>query len=63
MKHFRDLKFIVASVLLAVGVVACDAPGPAESAGKDIDHAVDEAKDEINDAVDKVGESMSDKEK
>lgn len=62
MKFFYDLKFIVISLLLAVGIIACDA-GPAETAGKNIDQTVDKAGDKINDAADKVGESISDKKK
>lgn len=63
MKYIRDLKFIAASLLLAVGLTACDAQGPAETAGENIDQTVDKAGDEINDAADKVDESMSDKKK
>lgn len=60
MKLFRDLKFIVISLLLMVGVAACD-PGPAETAGKNIDQTIDKAGDKIDHAADKVEESMSDK--
>lgn len=63
MKFFRNLKFIAASLLLAFGLAACDAPGPAETAGENIDQAVDKAGDKIDDAADKVDESMSDKKK
>ncbi|MDT8453486.1 MAG: hypothetical protein RQ936_12335 [Gammaproteobacteria bacterium] len=61
MKYIRDLKLIAASLLLVVGLAACDEPGPAETAGENIDQAVDKAGDKIDDAADKVDESMSDK--
>jgi predicted small lipoprotein YifL len=63
MKSFRDLKFIVILLLLAVGLTACDRQGPAETAGENIDQAVDKAGDKIDDAADKVEDSMTDKDK
>ena len=74
MKIIYKLKFIAIALLLAVGLSACDKPGPAETAGKNIDETVDNVGDKINDAADKVGneindvadkvdESMSDKKK
>lgn len=63
MKLIHTLKFIAISMLLAVGLSACDKPGPAETAGKNIDQTMEKAGDKIDDAADKVEESMSDKEK
>jgi hypothetical protein len=70
MKYLNGLKFIGIALLLAVGLSACDKPGPAETAGKKIDQTVDKAGDKINevgdkinDAADKAGESMSDEKK
>ena len=59
MKIIYKLKFIAIALLLAVGLSACDKPGPAETAGKNIDETVDKAGDKISDTADKVGETMS----
>lgn len=59
MKFLRDFKFIVISLLLAVGISACDKPGPAETAGKNIDQTMDKAGHEISEAADKAAETMS----
>lgn len=58
MKSLEDLKFIGISMLLAVGLAACDKPGPAETAGKNIDQAVDKAGNKIDETVDKVSEKL-----
>jgi hyperosmotically inducible protein len=63
MKIFHNLKLIAISMLLAVGLSACDKPGPAETVGKNIDQTVEKAGDKIDDAADKVEDSMSDKKK
>ena len=61
MKTLHNFKLISISVLLALGVAACNkAPGPAESAGKQIDQTANDAGKKIGDTVDKVGEKMSD---
>lgn len=46
------------SMLLAIGLAACDNPGPAESAGKKIDQTANQAGQKINEAADKVGEEL-----
>jgi len=46
------------SLLLAVGLAACDKPGPAETAGKKIDQTVDSASQKIGDTVEKVGDKL-----
>lgn len=46
------------SMLLAIGLAACDNPGPAESAGKKIDQTANQAGQKINEAADKVGEEF-----
>ena len=38
------------SVILTVGLVACDKPGPAEQAGKSIDQATEKAGDKMDEA-------------
>lgn len=61
MKSLHNFKLLSISVLLALGVAACNkAPGPAESAGKQIDQTANDAGKKIGETVDKVGEKMSD---
>ena len=59
MKVPGKFKSIGMAMLLAVGLAACNKPGPAETAGKKIDQAVDESGKKIDEATDKVGEQMS----
>ena len=59
MNILDGLKVISISVLLAVGLSACDKPGPAESAGRNIDRTVDQAGKKISETSDKIGEKMS----
>lgn len=59
MNTSQNLKLVAISMLLAVGVVACDKPGPAETAGKNIDRSVDQVGQKIGEAADKVGDKMS----
>ena len=59
MKILEYLKLGGISLLLVVGLGACDKPGPAETAGKKIDQAADKAGQKIGDAADSVGEKMS----
>jgi osmotically-inducible protein OsmY len=60
MKVFESFKLIGISVLLVVGLVACDKPGPAETAGKKIDQTVDEADKKLSDTADKVSVVIDD---
>jgi len=59
MKALQNAKLITISMLVAVGLAACDKPGPAESAGKKIDDTADAAGKKMGETVDKVGEKMS----
>ncbi len=59
MKTLKNNKLIAISILIAVGLAACDKPGPAESAGKSIDNTADAAGKRISETVDKVGEKIS----
>lgn len=59
MKMSYHMRLIGISMLLAVGLIACDKPGPAETAGKNIDRSVDQVGQKISDAADKVGDKMS----
>lgn len=58
MKTLESFKSIGISMLVAVGLAACDQPGPAETAGKKIDRTADAAGQKIGEAVEKVGEKL-----
>jgi osmotically-inducible protein OsmY len=58
-KSLDKLKFATLSLLLAVGLAACDKPGPAESAGKKMDQTAEDAGRNITQAADKAGNKMS----
>lgn len=45
-----------ASIVFAVGLAACDKPGPAEKAGKSIDQAVDTAGNKMDEESKRLGE-------
>jgi len=47
-----NFKVFSVSVLLVVGLAACDQPGPAETAGKKLDQAVDQVSNKIADTAD-----------
>jgi hypothetical protein len=57
MNMSKSLKLIGVSMLLVAGLAACDKqkPGPAETAGKNIDQTMDQAGQKIGDTADKVG--------
>lgn len=54
-----NLKLVSISMLVVAGLAACDKPGPAESAGKNIDRTVDMAGEKIEAAANKAGDKMS----
>lgn len=58
MKALENLKLIGVSMLLAIGLAACDKPGPAETAGKKLDKTADEAAEKMSEAADKVAEKL-----
>lgn len=58
MNTSRNLKLIGISLLLAIGLAACDKPGPAENAGKKIDQTADDASRKISAAADKLGDKI-----
>ncbi|MDP2761928.1 MAG: BON domain-containing protein [Sideroxyarcus sp.] len=58
MNRSQKLKLVGAALLLA-GLFACDKPGPAETAGKNIDRSMSQAGQKIGDAADKVAVSMA----
>ena len=59
MKIDNSFKAIFASMMIVSGLVACDKPGPAESAGKRIDQAVENVSTSANNAADKATDSVS----
>jgi osmotically-inducible protein OsmY len=62
MKKITELKVLLTSILLVGGLAACDQPGSAEKAGKEIDQKVEQVGDKISEAGDKVSESIAKKE-
>ena len=59
MKALKNFELVSISMLLVIGLAACNKPGPAETAGKKIDQTVDEAGKKMGEAADKVGEKMN----
>ena len=55
MKIFR---IVAVSILLAMGIAACEKQGPFESAGEEIDNAVDDSKDALEDACEEAKEAV-----
>lgn len=52
-------KPIAIALLLAAGLTACDKPGPAEKAGKQIDQTANDAGKKIGETVDKAEKAAS----
>jgi len=61
MKALKSLKLISISLLLVVGLGACNKPGPAETAGKKIDQGIDTAGKKIDEAADKASDKLNEK--
>ena len=59
MKVSNNIKLLGISLVFAMGLAACDTPGPAENAGKKLDQTANTAGQKIGDAVDKAGEKLS----
>jgi osmotically-inducible protein OsmY len=59
MKVMESFKLAGISLLLAVGLGACDKPGPAETAGKKMDQTAEEAGRKMGEASDKPGKKLS----
>lgn len=57
MKMNEGWKLIGVSMLLVVGLAACDKPGPAETAGRNIDETADAAGQNMGQAADRMGEA------
>jgi len=60
MNALNNFKLISVSILLVVGLAACDQPGPAETAGKKLDQVVDDAREQISDTTDKATDKLDD---
>ncbi|MBU0753065.1 MAG: BON domain-containing protein [Gammaproteobacteria bacterium] len=59
MKNSDNFKLMAIATLVAVGLTACDKPGPAETAGKKIDQTAENAGKAIGDTVDKLGDKLN----
>ncbi|MCR4298717.1 MAG: BON domain-containing protein [Gallionella sp.] len=59
MELLRNLKTIGMMTLIAVGLAACDKPGPAETAGKRIDQTINDTGKQIGEASDKAAVKMA----
>lgn len=58
----QQLTRLAVVLLVAVGLAACDKPGPAESAGKSIDKTADEVGKKLSDGASKTGVVIDDSE-
>ncbi|MDH2918739.1 MAG: BON domain-containing protein [Sideroxydans sp.] len=59
MKKTVSFEVVAVSLLLVLGLSACDKPGPAESAGKKIDKAAEKMSKNLVDATEKVEISLA----
>lgn len=60
MKAPENLKLIGISVLIVIGLAACDKPGPAETAGKKIDQTAERVGERMGEQGDKAGVAIND---
>lgn len=60
MKAAENLKLIGIAMLLAVGLAACDKPGPAETAGKKIDQTAEKVGEKMGEQGEKAGVAIND---
>ncbi|HET7775752.1 MAG TPA: BON domain-containing protein [Azospira sp.] len=58
MNPLRTLKVLALSLLLALGLAACDKPGPGESAGKKLDQMADTAGKKIGETAEKMDKKL-----
>jgi hyperosmotically inducible protein len=58
MNTLERFKLVVVSMAIAAGLVACDKPNPAETAGQKIDQAAEKAGEKMEQAAEKAGEKM-----
>ena len=55
MNTLERFKWVVVSMAIAAGLVACNKPNPAETAGKKIDQAAEKAGEKMEQAAEKLG--------
>ncbi|HUX63371.1 BON domain-containing protein [Sulfuricella sp.] len=55
MNTLERFKLVVVSMAIAAGLVACDKPKPAETAGQKIDQAAEKAGEKMEQAAEKLG--------
>ena len=60
MQISKNIKLVGVSMLLIFGLGACNKPGPAETAGKNIDSAIEKTGQKIESTADKVGDKIDD---
>ena len=60
MKTPKNLTLIGVSMLLVVGLAACNKPGPAETAGKKIDQTAEKVGDKMGEQSAQAGVAMDD---
>lgn len=58
MNTLERFKLVVVSMAIAAGLVACNKPNPAETAGQKIDEATEKAGQKMEQAAEKAGEKM-----
>jgi len=58
MKTLKNLTLTGIALALALGLAACNKPGPAESAGKKLDATVDSAGKKMSETVDKMDKKL-----
>jgi hyperosmotically inducible protein len=62
MKISQGIKLAGVSMLLVVGLAACNKPGPAETAGKKIDQTADKVSEKMGEQSAKAGVAIDDTE-
>lgn len=55
----NSFKAVFASMMIVSGLVACDKPGPAESAGKKIDQATENVSKSASNSAEKAGNTIA----
>ncbi len=58
MKIDNRLKIVFLATILTLGLTACEKPGPAETAGKQLDQAAEGVSKSINNAVNDVDRAI-----
>lgn len=59
MKMDNSFKTIFASMMIVSGLVACDKPGPAESAGKKIDQVTQDVSSSVANSTEKADKAIT----